>query len=754
MNAFLPRLLASLAFACALPAFAQQPAAPQPATAPAIAPAPWEPPHLAWKTGAEAEAFERRIDGLIAAMTLEEKIGQLNLTGRGDGFQPDWARSGRSGAVMNFIHPNDIRGLQDLTRQSRLGIPLIIGLDAIHGYATYFPQPLGQAATFNPRLIELAAYWTGREARAAGINWTFAPMVDMSRDPRWGRVMEGAGEDVLLASVAAVARTRGYHRGGVATSVKHFAGYGAAEGGRDYNSAWVPLSKLFDYHLPPFRASLDAGAFTAMTSLSALNGVPATADHWLLTDLLKGRLGFRGFVTSDFSSIEELVPHGVAVDEAEAGRKALLAGVDMDMFSGIYDRHLADEVRAERVPVAAIDAAVRRVLRVKFHMGLFDEAPVDPAATASRLITPPARAAALDVARESLILLKNDADILPIRPTTRSIAVIGSLGMTDDDWQYSDNVGLPRIRRTTVQAELGRLLGPNVAITAEPAFSTTCGIAYGDREAALKAAREAELIVAVLGEDCEFLGEGASRSRLELPGVQGQMLDDLIATGKPVVLVLKTGRPLVLTEIAGRVKAIIHTFHLGSEGRTAIAEALTGHTNPSGKVPMSFPRSVGQIPIYHDHLPTGRPQRSRERYQSSYMDEWNEPLYPFGYGLSYTRFALGGFRLDAAQVPLSGAVTGSVELANVGERDGREVVQIYVRQKVASRSRPVRQLRFFEKVELRAGASHTLRFSLPVSSLGFHDNQGRYQVEPGDYEIMAGTDSRAALIATVRVTAN
>ncbi len=707
---------------------------------------------LAWKTGEQAQAIERRVEELLARMTLDEKIGQLNLTGRGDGFDPQWVATGRSGAVMNFIDPKEIRQLQDLVQASRLKIPLIIGLDAIHGFATYFPQPIGQAATFDPRLIELAAYWTARETRAAGVNWTFAPMVDMTRDPRWGRVFEGAGEDVFLATVTAAARVRGYHRGGLATSVKHFIGYGEAEAGRDYNSVWIPVSKLLDRHVPAFQAAIRAGAFTAMTSLSAMNGLPATADRTMLTGLLKGRLGFRGFVVSDFASIEELIHHGVAADGAEAARKALIAGVDMDMFSGLFIRHLADEVRAERVPVTAIDEAVRRILRVKFHMGLFEAQPVDPAATAGQIITPPAQAAALEVAREAMVLLKNDGDILPIRPEVRSIAVVGALGMSDDDWQYGDNVGLPRIRRPTVQGELARQLGPDVKITADPAVTTICGTEFTDREATLRMAREADLIVAVLGEECEFMGESASRTRLDLPGVQGRLLDELVATGKPVVLVLKTARPLVLTDIAAHVPAIIQSFHLGSQGRVAIGEVLTGRVNPSGKLPMSMPRSVGQIPVYYDQLPTGRPYRRGERYETSFVDERNDPLFPFGFGLSYTRFSLDQLALDSARVPLDGTISGSVRLGNVGARDGREVVQVYMRQRVASRSRPVRQLHAFEKVTVGAGAHQTVRFSVPVEALAFHDDQGRRHLEPGLYDIFVGTDSRAELTATVTVT--
>ncbi|WP_332684072.1 glycoside hydrolase family 3 protein, partial [Bosea sp. (in: a-proteobacteria)] len=359
---------------------------------------------VGWKTGPEAAAIERKVDALIGRMTLEEKVGQLHLSGRGEGFDIEQVRNGRMGAVMNFVVPQEIRQVQEAVRQSRLKIPLIIGLDAVHGFSTYFPLPLGQAASWNPELIEQAAYWTGREASAAGVNWTFAPMVDMSRDPRWGRVLEGAGEDPHLASVVAAARTRGYQRGGVAATVKHFVGYGAGEAGRDYNSTWIPTSQLHDLHLPPFRAAFDAGAMTAMAAFNALNGMPATAHRGMLTDLLRGQWGFRGFVTSDFGSITELRLHGIAKDDAEAARKALLAGIDMDMMGDVFHKHLAGEVEAGRVPVKALDEAVRRVLRVKFHLGLFERPDVDVAAAPALMQTQEAREVARQIAREGAIL--------------------------------------------------------------------------------------------------------------------------------------------------------------------------------------------------------------------------------------------------------------------------------------------------------------------------------------------------------------
>jgi beta-glucosidase len=699
---------------------------------------------VGWKSGPAAAEIERKVDALLKKMTLEEKVGQLHLSGRGEGFDIGQVKAGRMGAVMNFVVPQEIREVQEAVRQSRLKIPLIIGLDAVHGFSTYFPLPLGQAASWNPALIEQAAYWTGREARAAGVNWTFAPMVDMSRDPRWGRVLEGAGEDVHLASVVAAARTRGYQRGGVAATVKHFVGYGAGEAGRDYNSTWIPTSQLHDLHLPPFKAAFEAGAMTAMAAFNALNGMPATAHRGMLTDLLRGKWGFRGFVTSDFGSITELRLHGIARDDAEAARKALLAGIDMDMMGDVYHKHLANEVKAGRVPVKALDEAVRRVLRVKHHLGLFERPDVDVAAAPSLMQTEEARKIARQIAREGVILLKNERQTLPIADTVKSVAVIGAMAVPEDERVWTDPAGLGRRVVQPLPDALREQLPAGTSLAYEPAFTRNCGTEFADKEAAVKAAAAADLIVAMLGEDCEFMGEGASRTRLGLPGLQQELLEALVATGKPVVLVLATGRPLVLSWAAEHVAAIVQTFHGGTEARAAIAEVLAGKVNPSGRTPMSFPRSVGQIPVYYDQLPTGRPQKIRQRYESIFMDEANEALYPFGYGLSYSRFTYANARVEAPLVPLDGVAEIAVEVTNAGDRDGQEVVQLYTHQPVASRSRPVRQLKGFEKIALKAGETRTVRFKLQGRALGGHDDAGRYQVDPGLIEVYLGGSSLAA----------
>ncbi|MGO4735232.1 glycoside hydrolase family 3 N-terminal domain-containing protein [Bosea sp. 2KB_26] len=698
---------------------------------------------VAWKTGREAKLIETRIEALLKTMTLDEKVGQLHLSGRGEGFNAARIREGRMGGVMNFVVPQEVADVQKAARESRLKIPLIIGLDAVHGFSTYFPLPLGQASTWNPELIEEAAYWTGREARAAGIQWTFAPMVDISRDPRWGRVLEGAGEDAYFGSIVAAARTHGYQRGGVATTVKHFVGYGAGEAGRDYNSTWIPTSQLFDLYLPPFKASFDAGSMTAMAAFNALNGVPTTAHGGLLTGLLRQNWGFKGFVVSDFGSITELRLHGIAKDDAEAARKALLAGIDMDMMGDVYDKHLAAEVKAGRVPVKMLDAAVRRVLRVKFHLGLFERPDVDPAAAPALMQTQEARAVALRAAREGIILLKNANETLPIASSVKRLAVIGAMAVPEAERVWTDPAGLGRRAIQSLPDALKERVQAGVEVVYEPAFTKNCGTEFADKDAALRAAAASDLVIAMLGEDCEFIGEGASRANLNLPGVQQELLEALVATGKPVVLVLATGRPLVLTWADTHVAAIVQTFHGGTEGRTAIAEVLTGAANPAGRTPMSFPRSVGQIPIYYNHLPTGRPQKIRQRYESIYMDEKNEPLYPFGFGLSYSRFSYANPRVDRARIAIDGSAEISVDVTNSGSRDGQEVTQLYVRQPVATRSRPVRELKGFSKLAIKAGETRTVSFKLEAQKLGYHDDTGRYVVEPGLFEVYLGGSSLA-----------
>lgn len=696
--------------------------------------------------------IERRIDALLARMTLEEKIGQLNLLARDDRntLQMDEVRAGRAGAIMNVVTPDEIVALKKAAAATRLRIPLIIGLDAVHSFRITHPVPLAWAATWNEDQAARSAEMVAREAANAGINWTFAPMVDLSRDPRWGRVIEGAGEDAFLGAAIAAARTRGYRRGGLAVSVKHFVGYGAAEAGRDYNDAPIPPSELFDRHLPPFKAAIDAGAEIVMAAFNTVNGSPASADRRLLTEILRGRLQFNGFVTSDFDAIGNLINHAVVSDSAAAARRALLAGMDMDMVGRHFSLHLSDEVKANRVPVAAIDLAVRRILRVKLATGLFDrpaDAPMPPLPDQRDV-----RNVARETARQSFVLLKNDNDALPITNRVKRIAVVGASADTEYDQSWLKAAGEATPETSTLLKELRRRVRDGQTIAYAPAYADHCGKSFADREGAIDAARDADLVIMVALEDCEIQGEGASRTRLELSGVQQQMLELLAATGKPIALIVGTGRPLVLTAAAPLAKAVLITWHPGTEGAAAIAETLFGEVAPSGKLPMGFPRSVGQLPMSYDQLPTSRPT-SADRYTSRYIDEEVTPLYPFGWGLSYATFEYDVPTVAMAKVPITGTIELAGRVRNTGQRQGQEVVQLYVRQLVASRSRPYRLLKRFKKISLAPGQAETVRFSIPIRELGFHDDNGRYLVEPGPFELYIGGSSLADRSVAVEVTA-
>ncbi len=695
-------------------------------------------------------ALEARVTALLARMTLVEKIGQLNLIARDErtNLQMDAVKSSRSGAIMNVVKPDEIRGFRAAADATRLRVPLIIGLDAVHSFRITHPVPLAWAATWNPAQAQRSAEMVAREAANAGINWTFAPMVDLSRDPRWGRVIEGAGEDPYLGAAMAAARTHGYRSGGLAVSVKHYVGYGGVEAGRDYNDAPIPTSELFDRHLPPFKAAIDAGAETIMAAFSTVNGSPASADRQLLTDILRRRWSFNGFVTSDFDAIGNLLNHGVARDTAEAARRALLAGMDMDMVGEHFSRHLEAEVTAGRVPRAAIDEATRRVLRVKFKMGLFDRA-VDatfPALPEQADV----RRVARQTAQESFVLLKNDNEALPITPAVKRIAVIGASADTEYDQSWLAASGETKPATSTLLKEMRARLLPGQALNYAKAFDTHCGKALADQEQAVATVRSADLIVLVLMEDCEIQGEGASRTKLDLSGVQQQMLEALHATGKPIVIVLGTGRPLVLTAAAPLAAAILITWHPGTEGAAAIAETLFGEVSPSGKLPMGFPRSVGQLPMSYDQLPTSRPT-SADRYTSRYIDEDVTPLYPFGWGLSYAKFTYGDLVIAKPKVTPRDTVEISFAITNSGSMRAHAVAQLYVRQLVATRSRPLRLLKAFEKVAIAPGERRMITFKIRVSDLGFHDDLGRHLVEPGPFEIYVGGDSTAKLTAKFEV---
>ncbi|MGO4388431.1 beta-glucosidase BglX [Microvirga sp. 2YAF29] len=697
------------------------------------------------------ESMERRVNDLLSQMTLEEKVGQLNLVSHGPPLRWEDISEGKAGAVLNFNSAPDVARAQELVRQSRLKIPLLFGLDVLHGFRTQFPLPLGEAAAFSPRVSFLASEWAAKEASYVGVNWTFAPMADLSRDSRWGRIVEGFGEDPYLGSVLTAARVEGFRKGGLAAAAKHFAGYGAPQGGRDYDTTYIPRAEMYDTYLPPFRAAVEAGTASLMAAFNANNGEPSTANAWLLTDVLRKQWGFDGFVTSDWVGIGELINHGVAADGAEAARKAILAGVDMDMMGQLYINHLPDEVRAGRVPESVLDESVRRILRTKFRLGLFDQPAIDSSRTDAVFPSAESRKVAREVARETLVLLQNRGDVLPVKPGTRSIAVIGPLADAPHDQMgphaarghTSDGVSfLQGIRQRAQKA--------GIAVQHAPACDLFCR-STEQLPAAIEAAKQADLIVAVFGEAQEFSGEAASRAHLELSGKQTEILQALADTGKPIALVVMGGRPQVLGAIADRIPSILMAWYPGTEGGTALADVLFGDYNPSGKLPVSWPRATGQLPLYYNRLPSSRPTIPNNRFTLSYIDEAITPLYPFGWGLSYTQFAysdaaVASKRLDAGQM-----LEVSVTVANKGARPGQEVVQLYTRDPVASRSRPLRELKAFEKVSLNAGETKHVTLKVPVESLGFHAEDGSYAVEAGAIQVFVGGNSLAEQVGEAEI---
>lgn len=696
-------------------------------------------------------ATERTIDSLLARMTLEEKLGQLNLItadGRASPEQLDQVRRGLVGGFLNVSGADAARAAQRVAvEESRLKIPLLLGLDVIHGYRTVFPIPLAEAGTWNPELVEASARVAAREAAAAGINWTFAPMVDIARDARWGRIAEGSGEDPYLGAVMAAARVRGFQPTLLATA-KHFAAYGAAEGGRDYNTVDASERALRELYLPPFKAAVDAGVGSIMTSFNEISGVPATANAWLLTDLLRREWRYDGLVVSDWTSIEELIPHGVAGSRAEAGRLALRAGTDMDMVSRIYVEDLPALLRAGTVPQAQVDTAVRRVLRAKLRLGLFR----DPyrGATAERerttLLAAEHRALARQAAQQAIVLLKNERDLLPLAPGVKTLAVIGPLA--DDKlhvlgpWHAQGRAE----DAVTVLDGIRRRAGSGITVLhatgAGLTDTTTAGISQ-----AVATARRADVALLVLGEPHDWSGEAASRSDIGLPGVQQQLLEAVAATGKPTVLLLMNGRPLALPWAAERVTAIVETWFLGTETGNALADVLFGDVSPSGKLPVSVPRVVGQVPIYYNYKNTGRPP-AEQKYTSKYLDVPVTPLYPFGHGLSYTTFTYDSLTLSARRVGPRDTLRVRVRVRNAGRREGAEVVQLYVRDEVASVTRPVRELKGFRRVSLRPGEASAVEFRLTLDDVAFYGLDMRRRAEAGTIRVFVGPNSAEGLGAS------
>ena len=713
---------------------------------------------------------ERQINALIERMTIEEKLGQLTLMWGGgeDAGNPDvkkekeedllgQIRAGTLGAVLGAHGAEYVNRLQTVAaKESRLRIPILVGNDVIHGYYTIFPIPLAESCSWDGELVSKAAHIAASEARAAGTNWTFAPMVDICRDARWGRVAEGAGEDPFLGSVMAAARVRGFQSESmaapdcVAACVKHYVAYGAAEGGRDYSGADVSEQTLREIYLPPFKAAVDENVASAMSAFNEINGVPATANPFTLKHVLREEWGFDGFVVSDWTSVTEMVAHGFAADAADAARKALLAGVDMDMSSKSYFTHLGEAVKQGSVPMKAVDNAVRNVLRIKIRLGLFDNPYSEPSLEKKLLLCTEHRAVAREVARNSIVLLKNEKDTLPLSEDVGAIAVIGPLADNKHDplgtWAVIGKppsvVPILEDSVVTVLAGLKRRL-PSTPIS----YAKGCEIQGDSRdgfEEAVALAKKSDVSILVLGESEDMSGEAHSRSTLGLPGVQLDLLKAVHATGKPTILVMMNGRPLTIPWEAENIPAIVEAWHLGSECGNAVADILLGDFNPSGKLVSSFPRAVGQVPIYYNHKNTGRPP-TEERYTSKYIDVPWEPLYPFGYGLSYTRFKYDDLKVSPARIGPYGWLKVSAEVRNVGKRAGFEVAQLYVRDLVGSLTRPVKQLRGFERIYLEPGDSKRVTFEVSHDLLGFYNGHGEYIVEPGKFKVWIGPSSAEGL---------
>jgi beta-glucosidase len=709
-------------------------------------------------------ALEARVSGLLARMTVDEKLGQLQQLLGNSANAVAAARAGLLGGVLGLDNASAINALQRVAvQESRLGIPLIFGLDVIHGFLTTFPIPLAQASSFDPAVAVADATIAAKEAASAGLKWTFAPMIDVSHEPRWGRVAEGYGEDPFLASAFAAAKTRGYQGtdyGAVdrlAACAKHYAAYGAVEGGRDYNTGDVSEQRLRNLYLPPFRAAVQAGAATLMASFNTISGVPAHANRHTLTDILKREWHFDGFVVSDYTGVHELINHGIAADGADAARLALTAGVDMEMVSTDYRSHGKRLLAQRQISMQRLDDAVSRILRVKLRAGLFERPYVDEA----REITAPAptdRATARRVAARSMVLLKNAGGLLPLPAGVASIAVVGPLG--------NDSANL-----SGTWAGKGAGLFPPVAIldgirAAAPAATVTftpgCAITGTDTggiPAAVAAAAGAQVTVVVVGESADLSGEASSRSDIGLPGVQSQLVSAIKATGKPFVVVLVNGRALTISDVDAAAPAILEAWHPGIEGGHAVADVLFGVVNPGGKLPVSFPRSAGQLPIYYNHENTGRPYDPNSKFTSKYLDLADGPLYPFGYGLSYTTFevselALHPARIGVAQLRGGAHVDVTVGVRNTGTRTGDEVVQLYLHDRAASIVQPVRRLRGFQRVTLQPGQHGTATFRLTVEDLGFYGNSGvgEFLIEPGTVDIYVGTSSRAELTQALQLT--
>lgn len=730
------------------------------------------------------DPIDQKVDSVLNLMTLEEKVGQMNqyngfwnVTGPapqgGQAAQKyDHLKKGWVGSMLNVTGVKEVKALQKIAvEETRLGIPIIFGYDVIHGYKTISPVPLAEAASWDMEAIKKSAEIAAAEAAAAGLNWTFAPMVDVSRDARWGRVMEGSGEDPYLGSQIAVARVHGFQGDltefNLAACAKHFAGYGFSESGRDYNTVDISDNTLHNIILPPFKAAADAGALTFMNSFNELEGIPATGNAYLQRDILKGAWEYKGFVVSDWGSMAEMIPHGYAKDLKQAAEHAANAGSDMDMESYGYVQHLADLVREGKVSEDKVNDAVRRILWVKFKLGLFDDPYkfCDEAREKETIGKKEFHDGVLDMAKKSIVLLKNENKILPLKKQGQKIAVIGALANDKTSPLGSWRIGADDGTAVSVLEGLREYKGNQVVYAkgadvalGNPQFTSETKINMTDKsgfQEAVNAAKGADVVIMVLGEHGLQTGEGRSRTKIGLPGVQQELLETVYKANPNIILVLNNGRPLALPWAAENVPAIVEAWHLGTQSGHAIAQVLYGDYNPSGKLPMSFPRNVGQVPIYYNHKNTGRPgngEPTESVFWSHYIDQDNSPLYPFGYGLSYSEFSYSNLKLSSATLAKNGTITVSVDVKNTSNVDGKEVVQLYLRDMFASVTRPVRELKGFELVPLKAGETKTVTFTIDEKTIVFYTASKKWEAEPGEFKIFAGGSSDATLEADFNYT--
>ena len=723
--------------------------------------------------------IDQRVNALLQKMTLEEKAGQITQLAGDSQKNIEMIKQGKTGSLLGVLGAAEANKVQRAAvENSRLKIPLILGYDVIHGFRTIFPVPLASAGSFDPQLIEQSERVAAKEATASGVKWTFAPMVDIARDPRWGRIVEGAGEDPYLGSVVAAARVRGFQGSNMAdpervvACAKHYVAYGAVEGGRDYNTTEMSEQLLWEVYLPPFHAAVEAGVGTLMAAFNDLNGIPASANHHTLTDILRGEWKFNGLVVSDYDSVHELIPHGIAANDSQASLAALTAGVDMDMADVDYVRYVPDLVKSGKLPESVVDEAVRRVLRVKFKAGLFEHPYFDPNREKTDILTPESLQTERKMAQESMVLLQNNNDLLPLK-SNQTVAVIGpladdkasQLGPWAGDGQAKDAV----TPLEGITAKLGkehvlyakgvdippfeRDLAAGVAAPAPISATGASGVETSDKPASIEeavlAAKKADTVILFVGELAGMTGEASSRASLDLPGDQMKLISAVLATKKPVVLVLESGRPLNISWAPEQVPAIIQAWYLGVQSGNAIADVIFGDASPSGRLPLSWPRAVGQIPVYYNHKNTGRPS-APDRWHTGYLDLTHEPLYPFGYGLTYTKFKYNSLKSEAS-VSKDGTLHVSAEIENIGKREGTELVQLYVHDRVAPTSRPVRELKGFERLTLAPGQHKMVQFTVRAADLGSYDPEMHWIVPSGTYDLWVAPDSASGTPGTFEV---